>query len=142
MAMFEIGAAEQRGDTAAAIAAMRRAQRSPLRDHPALGAAFALAILRFDANTRAQAESADLPMDVAALQNRALLAFPYNPAYWTDVGDRYGSGYDWPSAFQFYDVAFSLPMPEAITNNTAMVAHRTQIGRIRTDFPDAFLPSQ
>jgi hypothetical protein len=141
MAMIEVGMAEQRGDAAGAIAAMQRAQASAHRDHPALGASFALALLRFNNENLAQARAANLPTDVAALQNRALTAFPYNPAYWTDVGDRFGANYEWPSAFMFYDVAYSLPMPSAIERNPALVGKRGQMERIRRDFPDAFAPS-
>lgn len=141
IAMLQIGAAEQRGDTAGVIAAMRSARASPLRDHPALGASYALAIPRFDERALARARAANLPTDPIALQNRGLLAFPYNPAYWTDVGDRYGASYDWASAFLFYDTAYSLPMPTAIASNMALAARRTQMERIRTDFPDAFLPA-
>ncbi|MEZ5971440.1 MAG: hypothetical protein R3C31_06545 [Hyphomonadaceae bacterium] len=139
MAILEVGMAEQSHNNAAAIAAMTRAQSSPLRDHPALGAAFALAALRFNDAERAQATAAHLPLDIAALQNRALLAYPYNPAYWTDVGDRYGANYEWPSAFMFYDVAYSLPMPSALSGNQSLIARRTQMERIRRDFPEAFL---
>lgn len=140
-AVIEIGMREQRGDNAGAIAAMQRAQASPQRDHPALGAAFALALVRFDEAALAQARAANLPLDIVALQNRALLALPYNPAYWTDAGDRYGRAYAWPNAFMFYDVAFSLPMPSAIARNPALVSKRTQMERIRRDFPEAFLPA-
>jgi hypothetical protein len=139
MAVIEVSMAEQRGDAAAAIAAMQRAQTSAHRDHPALGASFALALLRFDAEYLAQARAANLPTDIAALQNRAVMAFPYNPAYWTDVGDRFGVNYEWPSAFMFYDVAYSLPMPGAVANNPALVGKREQMERIRRDFPDAFV---
>jgi hypothetical protein len=140
-AVIEVGMAEQQGDSAAAIAAMQRAQASPHRDHPALGAAFALAILRFDDNALAQARSAGVPLDIDTLQNRALLAMPYTVAYWTDVGDRFGRNYEWPSAFLFYDVAYSLPMPSAVANNRALADKRRQMQRIRTDFSDAFLPA-
>lgn len=140
-AQIEVGVAEQRGDSAAAIAAMQRAQASPLRDHPALGATFALAILRFDEAALAQARAANLPVDVAALQNHALLALPYNPAYWTDIGDRYGRNYDWATALTFYDVAYSLPLPSAVASNPVLVTKRTQMERIRRDFPDSFLPA-
>jgi hypothetical protein len=137
-AVIEIGMAEQRDDAVGAITAMQRAQRSPHREHPALGAAFALAILRFDEENLAAARAANLPTDVAALQNRALLALPYNPAYWTDVGDRFGRNYEWPTAFMFYDVAYSLPVPGAATNQ-ALVSKSQQMQRIRRDFPDASL---
>lgn len=139
-AVIEVGIAEQRNDNAGAIAAMTRGQNSRFRDHPALGASFALAVLKFNENELAQARAANLPVDVAALQNRALVAYPYNPGYWTDVGDRYGRGYDWPSAFMFYDVAYALPLP-SISTNPLLSAKRAGIERIRRDFPDAFLPA-
>lgn len=142
MTMLEISIAEQSRNNAAVIAAMTRAQSSPLRDHPALGAAYALALPRFNDAERRQATAANLPLDMATLQNRALLAYPYNPAYWTDVGDRYGGNYEWPSAFMFFDVAYSLPMPSSLSRNQALMAKRTQMERIRRDFPDAFLPTR
>jgi hypothetical protein len=141
MALLEIGMAEQQRNPAAAIAAMQRAQASPLRDHPALGASFALALLRFDDSALAQARAANLPTDATALQLAALRALPYNPAYWTDVGDRFGGAYDWFTAFIFYDVAFSLPMPSAIARNRALVSKRDVMDRVRRDFPDAGFPA-
>lgn len=138
-ATIEISVAEQRSDNAGAIAAMTRAQNSQFRDHPALGAAFALAILKFDANAIEQARAANLPLDIAALQNRALAAFPYNPGYWTDAGDRYARNYEWPIAFMFYDVAYALPLA-SVPNNPILVAKRAGMEQIRRDFSDAFLP--
>lgn len=138
---MEIAQAEGARNNTAALAAMQRAQASPHRDHPALGASFALALLRFSQAERQQAEAAGLPTNVRALQTRALVALPYNPAYWTDAGDTFGSSYEWPTAFWFYDVAFSLPMPEAIARNTALTGKRTQLERVRRDFPDGFLPA-
>ncbi|HYD87815.1 MAG TPA: hypothetical protein VEA80_10095 [Vitreimonas sp.] len=136
---LEVAIAEQQRNPAAAIAAMQSAQNSRHRDHPALGATFALALSQFNQDQLAQARAAGLPTDIAALQNRALIAFPYNPAYWTDVGDRFGYNYEWPSAFLFYDVAYSLPMPSALERNQALVDKRAQMQRIRRDFPDATL---
>lgn len=142
LALLEIATAEQRGDNAAAIAAMQRAQTSPLRDHPTLAASFALALLKFDDAAMAQARAANLPTDVRALQARALMYLPYNPAYWTDVADIYGRNYDFPTAFLFYDVAFSLPMPSALAAPGGVLqSRRTQLERIRHDFPDASLPA-
>ena len=139
LAVMEIAIAEQQNDLAGAIAAMQRAQRSPHGGHATLGASFALAVQRFNQEQLAQARAANAPTDVAALQNRALLAFPYNPAYWTDVGDRFAREYEWPSAFLFYDVAYALPMPSAVARNRALATKRQQIERIRRDFPDAWL---
>jgi hypothetical protein len=141
MAVLEVGMAEQQRNNAAAIAAMRRAQASPNRDHPALNASFALALLRFDEAALTEARAAGLPTDVDALQAAALRALPYNPAYWTDVGDRYGGAYDYATAFVFYDVAYSLPMPSAVARNRVLVSKRDVMQRIRRDFPDATLPA-
>jgi hypothetical protein len=140
LALLEIGMAEQAGDSAAAIAAMQRAQTSSLKDHPALAASFALALMRFDDDAMKRVREAGLPTDIAALQVRAIRAFPYNPAYWTDLGDTFGAAYQWPDAFLLYDIAFSLPMPQAISNNRALRAKRETMERIRRDFPDASLP--
>ncbi|MBY0564927.1 MAG: hypothetical protein K2P58_12160 [Hyphomonadaceae bacterium] len=138
-AIIEIGIAEQEDNVPRAIEAMQRAQGSPHRDHPALGAAFALAVLQFDQAALDRARGAGLPTDVPSLQNQALLALPYNPGYWTDVGDRFARDYDFRAAFLFYDIAFSLPLPSALTRNQALAAKRANAARIRRDFPDAFL---
>jgi hypothetical protein len=138
-AVLDVALAEQQGDALAAIDAMARARKSPLRDDPVLGASFALAVLRFDASTLEKTRSAGLPTDVAALQARALAAYPYNPAYWTDIGDRLGGAYEWPDAFLLFDVAFSLPMPEALAESRVLRSKRDGIDRIRRDFPEAFL---
>jgi hypothetical protein len=139
LALLEVAMAEQERDPAAAIAAMQRAQGSPHRSHPALGASFALALIRFDEAALAQARAANLPTDADMLQADALRALPYNPAYWTDVGDRFGGAYDWFTAFIFYDVAFSLPMPSAVSSHRVLVSKRQVMERIRRDFPDASL---
>lgn len=140
MAVLEVGMAEQRSDNAAAIAAMQRAQASPLRDHPALAASFALALLKFDDRAFAQARAANLPTDIRALRARALSGLPYIPAYWTDVADNYGRNYNWPAAFLLYDVAFSLPAPSAMSS-AIMRDRRSRLEPIRRDFPDASLPT-
>jgi hypothetical protein len=137
MALLEIGMAEQRGDNAAAIAAMRRTKTSPSRDHPVLSASFALALLKFYEAALAQARAANLPTDIRALQARALMQLPYIPAYWADVADNYERNYDWPTAFPFYDGAFSLP---AQASSAAMQDRRARLKPIRRDFPDASLP--
>jgi hypothetical protein len=140
LAVMEIAVAERAGGPSAAIEAMQRAQSSAHRDHPALGASFALAVMRFDQDALAQATAAGLPTDVEALQARAVMELPYNPAYWTDIGDRYAAGYQADVAFLFYDIAFSLPMPSAVANNQALASKRQVFGRIQADFPDASLP--
>ena len=87
-----------------------------------------------------QVSEAGLPTDASLLQARALEALPYNPAFWTDIGDRIGAQYEWPDAFLLYDVAYSLPMPEALAGNRALESKRVAIERIRRDFPDSGLP--
>jgi hypothetical protein len=105
-----------------------------------LAASFALALLKFDDAATAQARAANLPTDARALQARALMYLPYNPAYWTDVADIYARNYDFPTAFLFHDVAFSLPMPSALAAPGGVLhGRRTQLERIRRDFPDASL---
>jgi len=141
LALVEVAMAEQQRDSSAAIAAMTRAQTSRHRDHPALNAAYALAVLRFNDAAMAQARAANLPTDVDALQASALRGLPYAPSHWGDVGDRFGAAYDYFTAFVFYDVAFSLPMPSATTRHRAMTSKRDVMMRIRRDFPDAGLPS-
>jgi hypothetical protein len=140
-ALLEVAMAEQERNSSAAIAAMTRAQRSRYRDHPALNAAYALAVLRFDDAAMAEARAANLPTDVDALQASALHALPYAPSHWGDVGDRFASGYDYLTAFVFYDVAYSLPMPSAVTRHRALTSKRDVMARIRRDFPEAGLPS-
>lgn len=140
LGVLEIGMAEQRGDPAAAVAAMERAYASQHRDHPALGASWALAVLALDEDALNRARTAGLPLDVAALQARAVAGLPYNPAYWTDIGDRYAANYRWDVAFLTYDIAYSLPMPSAVADNRALVSKRSAFERIRNDFPDAGLP--
>jgi peptidyl-dipeptidase Dcp len=66
---------------------MVAARASPHADHPALGAAFALALLSGGEAMRKQAQAAGLPSDAKALHIRAVKAYPYNPAYWTALGD-------------------------------------------------------
>jgi len=119
---------------------MNRAQASPLRDHPALGASFALALLRFDAKALEKARKAGLPTDIAALQARAVTALPYNPTYWSDIGDRYLASYAMQDAFLLYDVAYALPMPDAVAKGPGMSGKRQQFDGLRAAFPDAGLP--
>lgn len=136
MALFEIATAEQAGNKNAAIAAMKRAQASPLRDHPALGASFALALLKFGKADRERAAAEGLPTDERALQAKAAMALPYNAAYWTDIGDRYGMAYDWWTATLFYDLASAVQTTEI----GPMQEKRRVITQIQNDFPDARLP--
>jgi hypothetical protein len=138
-AVIEIGMAEGQRNIPLAIAAMERAQSSPYRDHAVLGAAFALAVMRFNDAQIQHARAENLPTDVRAMQARAIAAYPYNPAYWTDLADTYTASYDWFKAFTLIDVAFSLPMPSAMERNGALTGKRDLIARLQHDFPDATL---
>lgn len=139
-ALLVVAMAEQARKPGDAIAAMVAARASPHADHPALGAAFALALLSGGEAMRKQAQAAGLPSDAKALHIRAVKAYPYNPAYWTDLGDYFARAYELPTAYLLYDVAFSLPMPEAQRGNVALSGKRTLAARLRQDFPAFFLP--
>jgi hypothetical protein len=80
-----------------------------------------------------------LPTDAKALHVRAIQAYPYNPAYWTDLGDLFVRRYDMWTAYALYDVAFSLPMPDAQRANVTLAGKRRLAARIRADFPAFFL---
>jgi len=138
-ALFDIIIAEQLGRPADAVAAMLGARSSPYSDHPAVGASFALALQSGGDGVQKQAQAAGLPSDAKPLHVRALQAYPYNPAYWTDLGDYYAKGYDLWTAYTLYDVAFSLPMPDAQKGNAALAGKRSFAARIRNDFPAFFL---
>jgi hypothetical protein len=138
-ALLDITRAEQRGQTSEATVAMSHARSSPLADHPALGASFALALLSGGDKMRQQAAAAGLPSDVKSLQVRALQAYPYNPGYWTDLGDYFARKYELYIAYLLYDVAFSLPMPDAQRGNKALGGKRDLAARMRADFPAFFL---
>lgn len=139
MGVLQVAQAEQQHDAPAVIAAMQHAQTSPNRNHPVLGAAYGLALSWFDQNAQQQARNAGLPTDPAPLEARALALLPYNPAYWTDVGDRFIQGYEWQKAMMFWDVAFSLPMATAVQQGPAMIDKRALAARIVHDAPDFFL---
>jgi len=138
-ALFEIIKAEPLRRPADAVAAMLAARSSPLADHPALGAAFALALQSGGDGVRKQAQAAGVPSEAKPLHVRALQAYPYNPAYWTDLGDHFARGYDLWTAYALYDVALSLPMPDAQRANVALSGKRSLAARIRGDFPAFFL---
>jgi hypothetical protein len=112
-ALFTIVAAEQRGRPADAVTAMAAANGSPLAEHPALLASFALALEKGGAQTAQAARAAGLPSDPSALKRRALKAQPYNPLYWSDTADGYGLAFAWPTAMTLYEVAEHLPVPGA-----------------------------
>lgn len=136
-ALFEIMASEQTNNTARVIAAMTRAQVSPLKDHPALGASYALALERFTPDQLKAAKAAGLPTDVAALRLKAVTALPYNPGYWTDIGDTFVRNWDYSSAYLIYEVAGALALPEPSPLATGRMK---MVERIRADFPAGSLP--
>jgi hypothetical protein len=138
-AFFAVAKAEQMGRPADAVVAMADARTSPHADHPALAASFALVLHGGGAALQKQAQAAGVPSDAKALHVRALQAYPYNPAYWTDLGDYFARGYDLWTAYTLYDVAFSLPMPDAQRGNIALSGKRSLAARIRGDFPAFFL---
>ena len=138
-ALFEVIKAEQLRRPADAVAAMLSARSSPLADHLVLGASFALALQSGGDSVRKQAQAAGLPSEAKPLHVRALQAYPYNPAYWTDLGDYFARSYDLWTAYVLYDVALSLPMPDAQRSNVALAGKRSFAARIRGDFPAFFL---
>ena len=60
--------------------------------------------------------------------------------YWTDLGDDFARGYDLAAAYALYDVALSLPMPDAQRGNAVLAGKRNVAARLRSDFPAFFLP--
>lgn len=134
-ALFEIAKAEQMRRPADAVAAMFGARSSPFGDHPALGASFALALQSGGDAVRKQAQVAGLPSEAKPLHLRALNAYPYNPTYWTDLGDYFARSYELWTAYVLYDVALSLPMPDAQRANPTLAGRRSFAARIRNDFP-------
>jgi hypothetical protein len=140
LAAVQVAQREQQHDAAGVIAAMQRAQSSPNRNHPVLGAAYGLALLWFDDNAREQAQAAGLPIDPVPLEARALALLPYNPAYWTDVADRLEGEFEWQKALAFVDIAFALPMPTAVQSNPALAGKRAMAASIVQAAPDFFLP--
>jgi hypothetical protein len=139
-ALLDVVSAEQMRKPAEAVAAMVAARSSPHADHPVLGAAFALALHSGGDGMRKQAQAAGVPSEARALQVRVIQAYPYNPAYWTDLGDDFARGYDLATAYALYDVAFSLPMPDAQRGNAVLASKRNLAARLRSDFPAFFLP--
>jgi len=140
MALIEMGMAEQQGNMSAVIKAMQTIASSRHHDHPAVAGSYALALMKFEPADLDKAKAAGLPTDVKMLQAKALMGLPYNPAYWTDAADPLAMKYRWHEATLFYDVAFALPMPGAIARNGVLAGKRALFEKIRTDFPDAFLP--
>jgi hypothetical protein len=139
-ALLDVIRAEQMRRPADAIAAMVGARSSPHAGHPVLVASFALALQSGGVAMHKQAEAAGVPSDAKQLHVRSLQAYPYNPAYWTDLGDYFARSYDFLTAYVLYDVAFSLPMPDAQRGNPALSGKHGLNARIRSDFPAFFLP--
>jgi hypothetical protein len=139
-ALLDVTRAEQMRRPADAVAAMLAARSSPFAGHPVLAASYALALQGGGPGMAKQAKAAGLPSDAKALHVRALQAYPYNPAYWTDLGDYFVRRYDLRTAYVLYDVALSLPMPDAQRRNAALAGKRSLAARIRRDFPAFFLP--
>lgn len=140
LAVFQVADMEQQHNAAGVIAAMQSAQSSPNRNHPVLGASYGLALLWFNDDARRQAQAAGLPIDPVPLEARVLALLPYNPPYWTDVGDRFVAAYEWQKALAFFDIAFSLPMPSAVQSNPALASKRGAAAQIIQAAPDFFLP--
>jgi len=140
MALMEMSMAEQPGNADVAIKAMQTIMSSRHRDSPAAAGSFALVLMTFRRADIDKVKAAGLPTDIKALQAKALMALPYNVAYWTDAGDPLGQSYRWAEATLFYDVAHALPMPNAVKSNGALIGKRDVFANIRRDFPDAFLP--
>jgi hypothetical protein len=138
-ALLLVGAAEQARRPADAIAAMAAARSSPHADHPALAATFALALHAGGPAMQKQAVAAGVPGEAVPLHVKALQAYPYSPAYWTDLGDYFARGYQLHTAYLLYDVALSLPMPDAQRGSPVVAGKRSLATRIRGDFPAFFL---
>jgi hypothetical protein len=138
-ALLVVATAENARRPADAIAAMVAARTSPHADHPALAASFALVLHGGGPAMRKQAQAAGVPVEAVPLHVKALQAYPYNPAYWTDLGDYYARGYRMPTAYLLYDVALSLPMPDAQRGSPVLSGKRRLAARIRGDFPAFFL---
>ena len=107
---FQIIIGEQEGDFQSAMMGMQGALQSPLRDHPAVGASWALAIRTASQEEAAEAAAAGLPTDAPALTRAGIAAYPYNPGYWLDYGDYFLMQYDMRTAFYFFDVGFYQPV--------------------------------
>ncbi|MEJ0059287.1 MAG: hypothetical protein WDM79_06870 [Terricaulis sp.] len=136
-AMRDIIVAEQDGDPAAAVPAMRSVQGTRFASHPALGASYALALIGGGDAVLRQAQAAGLPSDPTPLQIAALRAYPYAAGYWTDFGDRFAVNYQYPQAYWLYDVAASLPVPAA--HQGPPLSKQQFLARLRQDFPAFFL---
>lgn len=141
-AFFSIVRAEQTGELEGAVNALASLKPSAVYDFPVLGASYALALhkMREPAITAAKAKS--LPVDPIELHVRAIEAYPYSPAYWSDLGDYFLLNWDMASAYYCFDVAANLPVPS--TSEVALSAvvrgKRQFILRLLKDFPEFFGP--
>lgn len=134
--LITMAMSEQQRNPAGALAAMRQLQAGRFGDHPAVAASFSLALLQFDDALRQQARAANLPTDSLPLTLRAVRAYPYTPAYWSDLADLHVARNDPNTAFLIFDVVFALPTEGSLTTHPAMRAKLELFERIRRDFPD------
>ena len=139
-AAMAIVSAEQAGNQAAVIEAMLAAQTSALKDDPVLGQTFAIALMHFGPQFQAEAAKIGLPSDPLPLMLAAVEAYPYSPAYWTDLGDLFATNWDYQASMMLYEVALALPMPEAQRAYPVLQGKVSFAARIRADFPTFYLP--
>lgn len=141
VALMAVALAEQNGKPELAISAMADAATSPNAHHPALGAAFALALDNGGPPVLEAAKKAGAPADPMLLHNAAIKAYPYVPAYWTDAADNFARNYDYERTITLYEVALSLPIPGARPPYApVMRAKLDTMQRIKRDFGEFFLP--
>jgi hypothetical protein len=139
--LITIALGEQRGPPERSLDGMRLATRSRSNgDHPALKAAFALALMRYPPPFQEKAKQLGLPTDPGELIRAALSAYPYNPAYWTDLGDLYLAQWDITTGLVLFDIAMSLPIPGAAPGHPVLDSKRAMVSEIRADFPDYAVP--
>lgn len=141
-AFVQVVLAEQSGQSAKAIDALASVQDPALRDHPVLQASWALALRKLKPEDLAAARARGLAVDPGPLHFAAVQAYPYNPGYWTDLGDWFAANWHWPAAYFCYDVAASLPVPSSRgpVLHPALRSKQALTARLRTDFPQFFEP--
>lgn len=121
------------------LAAMEAAGASPNVRHPALGASFAISLLLMPQAGRDKAASMGLPTDARGLMQAAIVAYPYNPGFWLDLGHLFVGNWDITTGLLLADIAASLPMPEAQRSNATLLDAARQVGLVRRDAPQFFL---
>lgn len=131
-ALYDLAQAERAGDKAGVLAAMRQAQATPQRQHPAILASWALALRNIEGLAE-EAGKANLPTDSTALTTEAIKSYPYAVGYWVDLGQILGADYDYASTFMVFEVAESLPVPGA--GSDLAKQYKSIVGRLRRDFP-------